>query len=188
MHWAMWDAMFKAQTAFEGVISNFPNRLIGAMHAPDRVSARPAVCRALRRARARGREAPARAVRDARPPDRGDVRSRRRTTTRSRRSSARSQPRSRPSRSRRRFARPRRKAASIRSCRPARARRAGRARGGRGRDRRRRSARWSSPRATSPRRSSASTILRRISVSPRCMLMPPSVAPAPRAVMHKAAA
>ena len=31
MHWAMWDAMFKAQTAFEGVISNFPNRMIGAM-------------------------------------------------------------------------------------------------------------------------------------------------------------
>ncbi len=31
MHWAMWDAMFKAQTAFEGVISNFPNRLIAAM-------------------------------------------------------------------------------------------------------------------------------------------------------------
>jgi acyl-CoA dehydrogenase len=31
MHWAMWDAMFKAQTAFEGVISNFPNRMIGAL-------------------------------------------------------------------------------------------------------------------------------------------------------------
>ena len=31
MHWAMWDAMYKAQTAFEGVISNFPNRLIAAM-------------------------------------------------------------------------------------------------------------------------------------------------------------
>ena len=31
MHWAMWDAMFKAQTAFEGVISNFPNRLIAAV-------------------------------------------------------------------------------------------------------------------------------------------------------------
>ena len=28
MHWAIWDAMFKAQNAFEGVISNFPNRLI----------------------------------------------------------------------------------------------------------------------------------------------------------------
>ena len=28
MHWAMWDAMFKAQTALEGVISNFPNRAI----------------------------------------------------------------------------------------------------------------------------------------------------------------
>ena len=28
MHWAIWDAMFRAQNAFEGVISNFPNRLI----------------------------------------------------------------------------------------------------------------------------------------------------------------
>jgi acyl-CoA dehydrogenase len=31
MHWAMWDAMFKAQTALEGVISNFPNRLIAML-------------------------------------------------------------------------------------------------------------------------------------------------------------
>ncbi len=31
MHWAMWDAMFKAQSAFEGVISNFPNRVIAAV-------------------------------------------------------------------------------------------------------------------------------------------------------------
>jgi len=31
MHWAIWDAMFKAQTAFEGVISNFPNRMLAAM-------------------------------------------------------------------------------------------------------------------------------------------------------------
>ena len=29
LHWSMWDAMFKAQTALEGVISNFPNRFIG---------------------------------------------------------------------------------------------------------------------------------------------------------------
>jgi acyl-CoA dehydrogenase len=28
MHWAIWDSMFKAQNAFEGVISNFPNRVI----------------------------------------------------------------------------------------------------------------------------------------------------------------
>jgi acyl-CoA dehydrogenase len=28
MHWAIWDAMFKAQNAIEGVISNFPNRFI----------------------------------------------------------------------------------------------------------------------------------------------------------------
>jgi acyl-CoA dehydrogenase len=31
LHWAMWDAMFKAQTAFEGAISNFPNRMIAAV-------------------------------------------------------------------------------------------------------------------------------------------------------------
>jgi len=30
-HWAIWDAMFKAQGALEGVISNFPNRFIGAI-------------------------------------------------------------------------------------------------------------------------------------------------------------
>lgn len=28
MHWAIWDCMFKAQMALEGVISNFPNRLL----------------------------------------------------------------------------------------------------------------------------------------------------------------
>jgi acyl-CoA dehydrogenase len=28
LHWAIWDAMFKAQNAIEGVISNFPNRFI----------------------------------------------------------------------------------------------------------------------------------------------------------------
>jgi acyl-CoA dehydrogenase len=33
MHWAIWDAMFKAQNAFEGVISNFPNRFLAkVMH------------------------------------------------------------------------------------------------------------------------------------------------------------
>jgi acyl-CoA dehydrogenase len=31
MHWAIWDAMFKAQNAVEGVISNFPNRVIAAV-------------------------------------------------------------------------------------------------------------------------------------------------------------
>jgi len=31
LHWAIWDAMFKAQTAFEGAISNFPNRMIAAV-------------------------------------------------------------------------------------------------------------------------------------------------------------
>ena len=31
MHWAIWDAMFTAQTAFEGVISNFPNRMIATV-------------------------------------------------------------------------------------------------------------------------------------------------------------
>jgi acyl-CoA dehydrogenase len=31
MHWAIWDSMFKAQTALEGVISNFPNRVIATL-------------------------------------------------------------------------------------------------------------------------------------------------------------
>src|SRR5262249_14935531 len=31
MHWAIWDAMYRAQTAFEGVISNFPNRAIASV-------------------------------------------------------------------------------------------------------------------------------------------------------------
>jgi acyl-CoA dehydrogenase len=31
MHWAIWDAMFKAQSAFEGVIANYPNRLAAAL-------------------------------------------------------------------------------------------------------------------------------------------------------------
>ena len=29
MHWAIWDTMYKAQMAFDGVIANFPNKLIG---------------------------------------------------------------------------------------------------------------------------------------------------------------
>jgi acyl-CoA dehydrogenase len=28
MHWAIWDAMFKAQNAIEGVLANFPNRMM----------------------------------------------------------------------------------------------------------------------------------------------------------------
>jgi acyl-CoA dehydrogenase len=31
MHWAIWDAMFKAQNAFEGVIANFPSRFVAAV-------------------------------------------------------------------------------------------------------------------------------------------------------------
>ncbi|MBK8120006.1 MAG: acyl-CoA dehydrogenase [Sulfuritalea sp.] len=31
LHWAVWDAMFKMQNAFEGVISNYPNRFIAAL-------------------------------------------------------------------------------------------------------------------------------------------------------------
>ena len=53
MHWAIWDAMFKAQSAFEGVISNFPNRVDRRAHAPDRVPARPSVRRAVGPARPR---------------------------------------------------------------------------------------------------------------------------------------
>lgn len=28
MHWAIWDAMFKAQMAFDGVLANYPNRIV----------------------------------------------------------------------------------------------------------------------------------------------------------------
>jgi acyl-CoA dehydrogenase len=31
MHWAIWDAMYKAQMAFDGVIDNFPNKFIGRL-------------------------------------------------------------------------------------------------------------------------------------------------------------
>jgi acyl-CoA dehydrogenase len=31
MHWAIWDSVFKAQNAFEGVISNYPNRVVAAL-------------------------------------------------------------------------------------------------------------------------------------------------------------
>jgi acyl-CoA dehydrogenase len=31
MHWAIWDAMYKAQQAFDGVIDNFPNKFIGRL-------------------------------------------------------------------------------------------------------------------------------------------------------------
>ena len=31
MHWAVWDAMFKIQNAFEGVIANFPNKFFAAV-------------------------------------------------------------------------------------------------------------------------------------------------------------
>lgn len=31
MHWAIWDCMFKAQIAFEGVIANFPNRFLAGV-------------------------------------------------------------------------------------------------------------------------------------------------------------
>jgi acyl-CoA dehydrogenase len=31
MHWAIWDAMFRAQNAIEGVISNFPGRMISGL-------------------------------------------------------------------------------------------------------------------------------------------------------------
>ena len=31
MHWAIWDAMFAAQNAFEGIIANYPNKLAAAL-------------------------------------------------------------------------------------------------------------------------------------------------------------
>ncbi|QDX82294.1 acyl-CoA dehydrogenase [Denitratisoma sp. DHT3] len=30
LHWAMWDSMYKAQQAFDGVIANYPNRFVAA--------------------------------------------------------------------------------------------------------------------------------------------------------------
>jgi acyl-CoA dehydrogenase len=29
LHWAIWDALYKAQTAMDGVIANYPNKLVG---------------------------------------------------------------------------------------------------------------------------------------------------------------
>ncbi|MCZ7654137.1 MAG: acyl-CoA dehydrogenase [Rhodocyclaceae bacterium] len=31
MHWAMWDSMFKAQNAFEGMVSNFPSKFVSTL-------------------------------------------------------------------------------------------------------------------------------------------------------------
>ncbi|MDD5247420.1 MAG: acyl-CoA dehydrogenase [Rhodocyclaceae bacterium] len=31
LHWAIWDAMFAAQNAFEGVIANYPNKLVASI-------------------------------------------------------------------------------------------------------------------------------------------------------------
>ena len=73
MHWAIWDAMFKAQNAFEGVISNFPNRVRRRARAAHRVPARPSVRRAVGPARPRGGAPPDRAVGHARPADRRHV-------------------------------------------------------------------------------------------------------------------
>ena len=50
MNWAIWDALFKAQNALEGVISNFPNRVISACLrrlvfplGPSRMSCHPTI-------------------------------------------------------------------------------------------------------------------------------------------------
>jgi acyl-CoA dehydrogenase len=76
MHWAIWDAMFKAQNAFEGVISNFPNRVHRRAAAPHHLPARPALRRAVGPPRPRGGAAADRAVGHARSPDRRHVRAR----------------------------------------------------------------------------------------------------------------
>ena len=73
LDWAIWDAMFRAQNAFEGVISNYPSRvaawllrrILFPLGRPYVVPSRPA--------RPRRGEAPDRAVGDARPPDRRHV-------------------------------------------------------------------------------------------------------------------
>ena len=62
MHWAIWDAMFKAQNGVRRRDLELPEPDHRRRDAPDRVPARPAVRRAVRQAGPRRREAPARAV------------------------------------------------------------------------------------------------------------------------------
>ncbi len=56
MHWAIWDAMFKAQNGVRRRDLELPEPLRRRRHAPDRVPARPPVRRAVGQPRARGRE------------------------------------------------------------------------------------------------------------------------------------
>ncbi len=73
MHWAIWDAMFKAQTALEGVISNFPNRVIATlMRRTVFPLGRPYVIPSDKLGHDVARLLD-RAFRDARPADRGHV-------------------------------------------------------------------------------------------------------------------
>ena len=90
MNWAIWDALFKAQNALEGVISNFPNRVISVVLRRAGFPARATLCRAIRLSGPRSRAASDRALRDARPLDlrhlsaKGRVRRDRRDRTRCR--------------------------------------------------------------------------------------------------------
>ena len=121
MHWAMWDAMFKAQNAFEGVISNFPNRIVAAvMRRVVFPLGRPYVVPSDKL----GHDVARLLIEPSATRDRltaGIYLSHARGRSAGRRSSARSWRRSPPSRSRRSCAPRSRKAASTRSCRRARA-------------------------------------------------------------------
>jgi acyl-CoA dehydrogenase len=111
MHWAIWDSMYKAQMAFDGVIANFPVRFIGRMlyrtvfplgHPYDVPSDKD---------RPSGRQAPDRAVGFARSADRRNLRAESRASrSRSARSNWRCRRRSTPSRSRPRSVRRKRPA------------------------------------------------------------------------------
>ena len=54
LDWAIWDAMFRAQNAFDGVLSNYPERPGLDAAALDDLPAGPSLRRAVRPARPRG--------------------------------------------------------------------------------------------------------------------------------------
>ena len=113
LHWAMWDAMFKAQSAIEGVLSNFPNRFVAAvMRRVVFPLGRPYVVPSDKLGQKVARLLD-RSFGNARSPRPQGCTSRVRRTTRWRRSNARSRRRWPPSRSRRSCGPPRRSAASI---------------------------------------------------------------------------
>jgi hypothetical protein len=47
-HWAIWDSMYKAQQAFDGVIANFPGALHCRLPASQYLPVGSSLCRAVR--------------------------------------------------------------------------------------------------------------------------------------------